>query len=247
MYDSKCQIGRKVSPQGVVARKLRARKKQILQQKKSLRKRKKRTRLQEKLLKQQRRIEKAITIVERPTITDTEGWILFNDVKDTLSSMGYSQVFPAGRLRRGMPSMKTIIIVVCANIYGFHHNIDPEEFVKQMAHREYITTSVSKVDKYKGASSVFIVEQIPVIIHIANPDNLGAVLLYATGNDMFLRVLAHHANKNCKLQMRRTGVYMNGECIASQTEEEIFEAVELEYHDVSTRTFSRGCYLKKLF
>lgn len=247
MFDKTITIGRKISPQGAIARKLRARKKAILQQRQNNKKRKKRTKLQERLLRQQRRIEKAITIIERPTITAIEGMILYNDVKETLKSMGYPNVQYAGRLRRGMPSMKALIVVVCIDAYSVHHSINEDQFRFLMAEREYITTSVTTTDKYRGASNVFIIEQIPVVIHMANPDNLGAVLLYATGNDMFLRLLSSYAAKNCKLQMRKTGVYLNGECIASRTEEDIFEALDLAYHDISERSFTKGCYLKKLF
>lgn len=247
MFDKTITIGRKISPKGVIARKLRAKKKLVVQKRKSLKKRKKRTRLQERLIKQQRRIEKAITIIERPTITAIEGNILFNDVRDALQEMGYSQIFMGGRFRRGMPEAKTLILIVCIDAYNTKHSIDENTFIQKMAQREYLATSSVTTDKYRGASNVFIVEQIPIIIHMANQDNLGAVMLYATGNDMFLRLLSAHASKNCKLQMRKTGVYMNGECIASQTEEEIFEALDLEYHDISERSFTKGCYLKKLF
>lgn len=247
MYDSKRTIGRKISPQGMVASLLRQRKKQIITQRKYFRRKKKRTKLQEKLLRQQRRIERALVIMERPTISLLEGNILFNDVRDSLIEMGYPEVYASGRLRRGMGTLKTITIVLCINAYNTTHNINPEEFVFQMAKREYLSVSLLTNDKYKGASNVFLVEQIPVIIHTVNPDNIGAALLYTTGNEMFLRVLAAHAMKNCKLQLRKTGVFMNGECIASVTEEDIFEALDLKYHSVEERTFIKGCYLQRLF
>lgn len=245
MFNKKVTIGRKICKSSIIAQELRKKKKELADGRKTKRKSKKRTKLQKRLIAKQKNIELHILMNERLSISYEDGMILYDDIKEVLNEMGYSNIHVSGRLRRKTDIVPSVTLVICDERY-IKKSVDPETFLQKMAEREYLSCSVVTRDKYRGASNVFMVEGIPVIIHIANPDNLGAVLLYTTGNMRFVSLVAYHARRRCLLSLTKNGVFLNSECLASKTEEEIFNALDLEYYPPEERTLPTKTFLKRL-
>jgi DNA polymerase (family X) len=71
-------------------------------------------------------------------------------------------------------------------------------------------------------------------VHVANGRQLGAALLFATGSDAHLEQLKKLAAKK-GLELAPDGLYRDGQLMASRTEEEIYQALGLDFIEPELR------------
>src|SRR6185369_6611357 len=71
-------------------------------------------------------------------------------------------------------------------------------------------------------------------VHVTNQDQLGAVLLFATGSERHLHQLQTLAKKKAWTLDAR-GLHRNGKVIAGGTEEEIYDALGLSFIEPELR------------
>ncbi|ORX83632.1 Nucleotidyltransferase [Anaeromyces robustus] len=161
------------------------------------------------------------------------------------------QFYTMGSFRRGLPTCGDIDIIITKN-----DNLDPEllyDVVKILKQNGLLTHDLSFSRKNSEEHTKYMgVAQLPGHKHrridllIVPWDELGAALLYFTGSDIFNRSLRLLARKK-GWRLNQRGLYANvlrntdaskitsGVLIASKTEKEIFDALEVPYCEPKDR------------
>jgi DNA polymerase/3'-5' exonuclease PolX len=159
--------------------------------------------------------------------------------------------FTMGSFRRGLPTCGDIDIIITKN-----DNLDPEllyDVVKILKENGILTHDLSFSKKSSEEHSKYMgVAQLPGHKHrridllIVPWNELGAALLYFTGSDIFNRSLRLLARKK-GWRLNQRGLYANvlrnsdsskittGVLIASKTEKDIFDALEVPYREPKDR------------
>ena len=121
-----------------------------------------------------------------------------------------------GSLRRERPIVNDVDMVV---------SIPTLEIYKILKPRLGMSAILTKKgDKYGN----FVIEGVQFDFNYASPESWGAMVLFATGSGLF-NIIMRGIAKNQGYKLNEKGLFMGEDCIAGRTEEQIFDALGLEY------------------
>lgn len=227
-------MGKKLNIKTVMAETLRRKKAETIRVKKIIKGRKKRNRNHiRKINEYLENLDKLTHVVERPFVSYEEGEELALNIHQVLSEMSFTKSIISGAVRRRLQKIQSIIIVVVTATGRFEFN--RKLFSMNLAGRGYIVNHYRISQKYEYSHTMNI-EGIPTHIVAASPENLGGILMYTTGNQAFLRIANSQARK-LGLQLFKTGLYLNGMLISSESEESIFDELGSEYVPPTERDY----------
>jgi len=87
----------------------------------------------------------------------------------------------------------------------------------------------------KNAVAEVIMSRVPVSVYFAKEDNWGSTILHFTGSKELNIIMRSHAKRK-GMMLNQYGLFRGGICIASKTEEEIFEKLGYTYLDPKDRS-----------
>lgn len=220
------QIGRKIRLKTEVAVILRRKQAEVKRIQKIVKaQKKKKTGQQRKLNEYIKKLDRIAEIVERPYVSTEDGQLLFEAISTVLQSMGLTDLCISGALRRKLPKIQTIIVLVRTPTGRM--TIDRNLFSVKMAEMGHIVNHFRKNTKAERVYSMQIAGILTRIVAVS-PENKGGILLYTTGNQAFLRLMIAQAHR-MGYRLVKEGLYHMGQLIPCDTEEEIFDELLVEY------------------
>lgn len=149
-----------------------------------------------------------------------------------LSEAGIDWGF-AGSMRRGLKTVKDVDVIVCL------HDEEKERAIVQQT----IENAGLKADVRNGQEKIGV--SIPIHsqgrsfvldLNFTTPNERGAMYLYFTGPKVF-NIKQRSKAKRMGLRLNQKGLFdSDGNCIASKTEEEIFDALNWKYLEPKDRS-----------
>ena len=232
------QLGRKLSTKMVVAEEERQRRKEVKQNRKYYKTKIKRAKIRKRLMRQDNFLEKVISRLERAFLPLNSAMKLFGVIEECLDLLGFDEVLVSGAARRGIQNIHLLSIVMVSDyilsFYPLH-----SKFQELMAERGFLILQDAEDNNTRnGASAGYYINGIKILFYITRKDTLGSVMFTTTGNDVFLKKVAYHAEKHLSMRLRKHGLYLGQELIASETEEHIFEELDMQYLSPENRCYS---------
>lgn len=238
MYVKNHMLGRKIQVRTEIAQEERKKQKQLRQWRKDNLKKANRKKKEKTLLKRIKQLEVYKKMNERPYINYEAGLELYNDINLALTALNLTKNHYSGALRRKLDRIMTIQIVI-ETYYPPNLYIFAKDFTAQMAELGYICNFMSHREMPKGMGYTnysFSVDGIYILIHFCLPEQLGAYLLYTTGNENFWRKITSHARHERSL-LKKDGLYSAGELLVSDVEQNIFKTLGLRDIPPTERSF----------
>ena len=247
MHIKKNIIGRKLSKQAQAAFEKQQKLKELREWRKNNRNRKIRKKEKEKAAKQERYLKQEIDYQAMPFFPLQDCQPIVKDIIQTLKELGFPSAHPTGAIRRETEEVKIMSFLICSYLRPGTRTF-VQEFIAAMAGKGYLITAHLKGRKQtSGLSNASAynmkIEGVKLRLYFINPEYKGAGLLFTTGNEVFWRKLCVRAGK-LKLALRKDGLFQGTECIASENEQDIFEALQIQYVPPKERNFKGYNFFK---
>jgi DNA polymerase/3'-5' exonuclease PolX len=130
----------------------------------------------------------------------------------------------AGSARRGCKTVKDVDVVVCI--------VDERErgLLSDLLEEEGLSADVRDGQEKIGVSVPVLSQgrSFTLDLNLTIPERRGAMYLYFTGPKAY-NIGQRGIAKRMGMKLNQNGLFRDGECIASRTEEDIFEALGMEY------------------
>jgi len=137
----------------------------------------------------------------------------------------------AGSMRRGSDTVKDVDVVVC-----LHDETHDRNIVNAAIEAAGLEADVRNGQEKVGVSvPIGNGNNVTLDLNFCHPENRGAMYLYFTGPKAYNITQRGHVKK-LGLRLNQHGLWKGKKLVAGKTEQEIFDALELQYVKPSERT-----------